>query len=329
MTDPMTRLRAADPARRADLGAVDQAAFAALREEITMTTTIDPAVPTTAVPGGPAPRRRRLGRRGAVALGLAAVLTGSGVAYAAVQAFRGSSGEGVTCVTAWDADAAEGLGVEAAGPWLTGDPYADCATLLAEQGLPPLDDPVAFEHDGQTVVAPAAEVPDGAERLEGAVAVDAAALELERSSQDLVDGGRSACRPLAEGVAWARGEVDRLGLEGWTVTEHEPVQDALPCANVEVRTGERAVVVVPTAEDPVDVYLPDEIAPVVATLRSEVADGCVSLDAARAVVDAALSGVADPFPTTSVPDESAACARVDLVVGGSVQATVHGPSDAG
>jgi len=179
-------------------------------------------------------------------------------------------------------------------------------------------------------VAPAAEVPDGAERLEGAVAVDAAALELERSSQDLVDGGRSACRPLAEGVAWARGEVDRLGLEGWTVTEVASGQGAgLPCTSVEVLRAEHEVVVTATAEDPAEVYLPAELAPVVAALREHVVERCVSLDEARTAVDAALATVEDPSPTTSVPDGDAPCARVDLVVGGSVRATVHGPPAVG
>ncbi|MGW6225821.1 hypothetical protein ACWFQT_01780, partial [Cellulosimicrobium cellulans] len=49
----------------------------------------------------------------------------------------------------------------------------------------------------------------------------------------------------------------------------------------------------------------------------------------RAIADEALTSVDGPFPTTSVPDESAACARVDLFVGGNVQVTVYGPSSVG
>src|SRR5690606_41607721 len=53
MTDPMMQLRSADPARRAGLGAVDEAAFAALREEILMTTTLDPTNAASAAPAAP------------------------------------------------------------------------------------------------------------------------------------------------------------------------------------------------------------------------------------------------------------------------------------
>ncbi|MFB8230737.1 hypothetical protein [Cellulosimicrobium sp. NPDC055967] len=329
MTDPMMQLRSVDPARRAGLGAVDEAAFAALREEILMTTTLDTA---TTAPAAPPSRRRRLGRRGAVALGLATVLAGGGVAYAAVQAFRGSSGEGVTCVSAWSPDVADGLDVDAAGPWLTGDPYADCTTLLAEQGLPPIEDPVAFAWDGQTYVAPADQVPDGVERLEGRSAVDPAVVELQQSVTDRVDGGASTCRTVAEGVAWAEDELDRLGLDDWSVEERdalpEPVGEAQVCAEVAVDVGGRAIVVGGTTgsdgilEDPL-------VAGIVAALRSGITDRCVSLDEARVVADDALTAVDGPFPTTSVPDESVTCARVDLVVGGSFQATVYGPTTAG
>jgi hypothetical protein len=331
MTDLMKQLRAADPVRRADLGAVDDAAFAALREEILMTTMLDPTNAAPAAPAAPPSRRRRLGRRGAVALGLATVLAGGGVAYAAIQAFRGSSGEGVTCVSAWSSDVAEGLNVDAAGPWLSGDPYADCTTLLAEQGLPPIEDPVAFAWDGQTYVAPADQVPDGVERLEGRSAVDPAVVELRQSVTDRVDGGASGCRTVAEGVAWAEEELDRLGLEDWTVGEHDAVPEAAGaqvCADLTVDVSGRAVVVGGTADS--DGILEDPlVAGIVAALKGGITDRCVSLDEARAVADDALTAIDGPFPTTSVPDESVTCARVDLFVGGSLRVTVYGPTTAG
>ncbi|MBD8079857.1 hypothetical protein [Cellulosimicrobium arenosum] len=334
MTDVMKQLQAADPVRRADLDAVDAATFTDLRTAIPTDVPDSPAAGPITSPAGPRRHAGRVGRRGAVAIGLAAVLTGGGVAYAAIHAFRGADGEGVSCVSAWDADDG-GEHVDAAGPWLTGDPYADCATLLAEQGLPPIDDPVAFAYDGQTFVAPADQVPDGVERLEGSSAVAGAVVELQSSATDLVDGGRSGCRTLAEGVAWAEDEVDRLGLQDWTVTAPElsPGEGAtadpgLPCSYVEVHVGDRTVVVT-SSDDPAEALASPEIDPVVAALRQQVADRCVTLDEARAVVDDVLTSIDDEFPTTSVTDESARCARVDLAVGGSVQATVYGPATAG
>ncbi|MEU2199261.1 hypothetical protein [Isoptericola sp. NPDC019482] len=331
MSDLMKRLGAADPARRADLEAVDEAAFAALREEITMTSTDGATAPTLPTADGPLPRRRRLGRRGAVAIGLAAVLTGGGVAYAAIQAFQGSSGEGVTCVHVWDEDTAEGLNLDAAGSWITGDPYADCTTLLAAEGLPPIDDPVAFAWDGQTIVAPADQVPEGVQRLEGTRAVEGGVVELQRSVADTVDGGRSGCRTVPEAVAWAEGEIDRLGLQDWTVVtpESDPAPDAEPgavpsCSDGEVHAGDRQIVLF-ASDDPFEQLHGPGDDPTIDALRERIVDECVPLDEARAVVDEVYADEEYEVPTTEVVDDGAACARVDLVEGGMTEAFVYGP----
>jgi len=327
MSDLMKRLSAADPARRADLDSVDGAAFAALREEITMTSTRGATAPTLPAAGGPVRRRRRLGRRGSVAIGLAAVLTGGGVAYAAIQAFQGSSGEGVTCVHAWNEDTAEGLGIDAAGSWITGDPYADCTTLLAAEGLPPIEDPVAFAWDGQTVVAPADQVPEGVQRLEGTQAVEGGVVELQRSVIDPVDGGWSECRSVAEGAAWAQGEIDRLGLQDWTVASEDADGTSPSCSNLDVNVGERTVTVSPS-DDPYQALSTPEADALIDALRDQVVDGCFSLDDARAVADEAVAPFDVEVPTTGVTDESAECARVDVFLGGTVEVTVYGPSAA-
>ena len=100
------------------------------------------------------------------------------------------------------------------------------------------------------------------------------------------------------------------------------------CAYVTVDVGGRAVVVGGTADS--DGILEDPlVAGIVAALQAGITDRCVSLAEARAVADEALTAIDGPFPTTSVPDESVACARVDLFVGGNVQVTVHGPTAAG
>ncbi|SKC41939.1 hypothetical protein [Krasilnikoviella flava] len=327
MSDLMKRLSAADPARRADLDSVDGAAFAALREEITMTSTRGATAPALPADGDPVRRRRRLGRRGSVAIGLAAVLTGGGVAYAAIQMFQGSSGEGVTCVHAWNEDTAEGLDIDATGSWITGDPYADCATLLADEGLPPIEDPVAFAWDGQTIVAPADQVPEGVQRLEGPQAVESGVVELQRSVIDPVDGGWSECRSVAEGAAWAQGEIDRLGLQDWTVIPQEAGGTSPSCSTVEINVGERTVTVSPS-DDPYQALSTPEADAMIDALRDQVVDGCLFLDAAGAVVDEAVAPFDVEVPTTDMADESAECARVDVFLGGTVKVTVYGPSAA-
>jgi hypothetical protein len=321
MTDVMKQLRDADPARRADLDAVSDGAFLELRRDVTA------ASPSRGA-RRPAPAtRRRLGRRAVTAVGLATVLTGTGVAYAAVQLFGGTDGEGLTCVREWDRESREGLGLGAAGPWLTGDPYADCTTLLAERGLPPIDDPVAFEHDGQTIVAPSDQVPDDAPRLEGSVALDGAVVELRLSVVDLVDGGRSGCRTVDDGAAWARGELERLDLDDWGVEIDRDPTSRLACSTVSVDVAGR-LVAVSASDDPYAALSIPETDAIVDALRAGIAERCVDLAQARAVVDDALAAIDHEDPTTQVVDESAACSRVDAAVGGSIQVMIHGPTAA-
>ena len=333
MTDVMKQLKAADPARRAGLEAAEPATFAALREEIIMTgTQLDAAAAERAASRTPAAapgaRRRRLGRRGAITVALAGVLAGGGAAYAAVQLFAAQDTEGVTCMTTWRESALEGQHVDAAGPWMTGDAIEDCATLLAAQGLPAVADPVVFEHDGHVYVTPAGQAPDWAEPIDSQAgpAVDPRVIELRLSLSDRIDGGRGECRTVDDAATWAQSELDRLGLEDWTIEKLGSNSGEKQCSWL---TAEEAGVinVMPQIEPDAVLYSP-EVDPVVGALRRGVAGQCLTVDAARALVDEAY-GELEHFPTTTVADEAAKCARVDLVVGGSTQVTVYGPTTVG
>ena len=331
MTDEMKKLKAADPMRRVDLDAVDPAAFAALREEITMTgIQLDGAAAERELAGAtpPGARRRRLGRRGAIAVTLTGVLVGGGVAYAAVQAYLGDDVEGVNCMTTWNDSALEGQNTDAAGPWLTGDAVADCTTLLAAKGLPPVDDPVVFKHDGQLYVTPADQAPDWIEPIDTSAgpAVDATVIELRQSLGDHVDGGLGECRTLDQGVAWAQSELDRLGLEDWTVETLGAATTERPCTWISVAEDEDRKVVVAASEDPAELYGSPEVDPAVDMLRSEIAEQCLTAEQARIVADEALALLGDDTPATTVVDESADCARVNITIGGLSQVTVYGPT---
>ena len=328
MTDAMKQLRAADPVGRVDLDAVEPVAFATLREEIIMTgTQLDAAeAERTAAAAGPSrTSRRKLGRRGAVVVGLAALLAGGGVAYAAIQAFVAQDTEGVTCMTTWNDGALEGQHVDAGGPWLTGDAVADCTTMLAEAGLPPVADPVVFEHDGWVYVTPADQAPDWIEPIdtESGPAADAAVIELRQSFGDRVDGGNGSCRTVDEAVVWAQSELDRLGLDSWTIETLIVDEPGRTCSDVSAE--EAGKVVVASAEDPEVLYGVPELDPMVGALREVAADECLTAEQMRTVVDEQLESLGHHWPTTTVQDDAAECARVDLVVGGSVQVTVYGP----
>lgn len=314
MSDPLERLRAADPARGRGLDDLDPAAWAVLHDGVLRT------------PSGTVPARRRrwrLGRNATIALGLGVVLTAGGLAT--IPGFLGGTVGGPNCLRTC------GEPAEVTGPWVSGDPVGDCVLYWEQEGIEPPEDLVAFTVQGLTYAAPAGEVPQGAVSLDGQPVYTPAEMELQQSAADSVDGG-VVCRSVPEAAAWAQQELDRLGLAGtWTVeVTGDPAdphwsEDGIdrPCSVVDVQQHGR-VAVFPGADPAVDMF-PDgnwraDL------LRERITDACVTVDEARAVADEMLAGEEHHWPTSSVVDESADCARVDLAIGGSIQVTVYGPT---
>jgi hypothetical protein len=318
--DVLDALRSVDPVDGVDLRRVDRRALDALRVGITM---------TDRGAAGPA-RRRRWSRRGVTAGALAAVLVGGGAAYAGVQQqWFGGFADGVNCWALWNepATGAPMIG----GADLTGDPVADCETYRAEAELPPLSDPVAFEYEGMVYVMPRSQVPEGATLRGPATARDAAARELEASLRDWVDGGMSWCADPGSAEAFARSELERLGLDDWQVQVDptpDPPHPGSPCADMTTGLTPRTVTILPDRASDIAEESGPSLSALRDALRAGIADTCVSVGDAETVVEQALDGE-QHFPTTVVlVDESADCARVDLEVGGSIQVTVHGPTQA-
>ena len=188
-------------------------------------------------------------------------------------------------------------------------------------------DPVAFEYRDLTYVTPRDQVPADAVLLAAPTAQDAAERELEASLRDQVDGLWSSCADPAAAEAVVHAELDRLGLTGWGVLVEPTPEDPYPgspCTDAMVDADQRTVTVLPARAADADQQDPERV-----TLRDELRDGitqrCVSADEAGAVVEAALAEQPH-WPTTILVDEAAACARVDLEIGGSIQVTVHGPT---
>lgn len=317
--DMLAQLRTADPAAGLELSRLDPSAVGALCEGITMT---DRGTTTSA--------RRRIGRRGALIAGLSLVLAGGGAAYAGHQQWFGGGGDGPNCQSVWNETAA---GVPmVSGPDLTGDPIADCDVYREQAGLPPIGDPVAFRFGGMVYVTPRDQVPEEATLLGELAPTAAAERELRASTWDWVDGGSSHCFTTPEAQAFARSELDRLDLTGWTVvTDDVPeagmVAPGMVCALVMTDPATHTITVLPdrsedyeTAAGPVSSRVRD-------ALRTGIAQTCLSLADAVAVADAAL-GSEHHWPTTAITDESASCSRVDLEIGGSIQVTLYGPTTA-
>lgn len=316
--DVIAELRAQDPARRARLDAVDPGALDALREGITMTDrgTTERESARQGV--------RRLGRRGVLVGGLAVVLAGGGVAYAASQLWGDAAG---TATNAMGIECQEVFGVgypnegATVSATLTGDPVTDCATTRHADGLAPIADPVAFAYDGVVYVTPRDQVPDGADVLEVDAAVVVAVRELRASLADTVDGGLARCMSADDAVNWVNSELERLGISGWSVEVVHGSDDEgrYECADFFVDPGVVSVFPGLTPRFPDD--------PVVTALRG-IADQCLTVDQAYDVAEAAL-GQEDHWPTTRVVDEDAECARVDMEGGGSTLVTVYGPTSVG
>ncbi len=311
MSDPLERLHAADPAR--GLADLDPAAWASLHDAVLRTAP------------GPAPARRRrwrLGRNATIALGLGVALTAGGLAT--IPGFLGGT-DGANCLRTWGEDA------EVSGPWVTGDPVPDCELYWQQAGVEPPSDLVAFQVQGMTFVAPADQVPQGAVSLDGQPVYTPAEMELQLSVSDSVDGG-VVCRSVDDSAAWAQSELDRLGLATtWEVEVTGDPEDPYwsrdgidrPCSVINAQEHGR-IEVFPGADPAVDVF-PDGN-PRADLLRERITDACVTVDEARAIADELLAGE-HHWPTSSVVDETAACARVDLAIGGSIQVTVYGPTE--
>lgn len=317
--DVLGQLRSADPVAGLDLSHLDPCALSALRQGITMTDR-----DTTGR------QRRRIGARGTLIAGLSVALVGGGAAYAEHQQWFGGIGDGLNCQSVWNETAA---GVPmVGGPHLTGDALLDCDTYRERAQLPPIGDPVAFDYGGLVYVTPRDQVPEGAEVLGELSATAGAERELRASTRDLVDGGSSHCLTAAEAEAFARAELDRLGLTGWTIaTDDVPAPEMVPpgmvCAAIETDAVRRTIDVLPNRTDDWEAAAGPVTSGIRTALRTGILQTCVNVVDALAVAEAAL-GTQHHWPTTGITDEDASCARVDMEVGGSIQVTIHGPTTA-
>ncbi|MGF0118678.1 hypothetical protein ACQFYA_20495 [Promicromonospora sp. Marseille-Q5078] len=316
MTDPMTRLRATNPVRQSELPPISTGAWSAMQDSIAATPR---ALGEVQRQTG---RKKRLGKRGILSIGLAVLLIGGGVGYAGIEGWFGGTPQGPNCLADWsDQDAA------VVGSWLTGDAIADCDTLMRDAGLAPIQDPVAFTLQDYTYVTPAGQVPGGANVLASGVAVTPQALEMRQSALDFVDGGNAACRTVPEQVEWARTELERLGLQGWSVVRVDHQDPDAPCSWVDAQ--EPGVVTVGSGGQPLDTFVDGEW-PLADQLRTKIADRCLTVGEAKHLAEELYMtyssvGADDTLTATAITDDTTDCARVDAAIGGSVQITVYGP----
>jgi hypothetical protein len=302
----------------------DRHALTALREGIIMTDRNDSQLVVT-------PRRGwRLGKRRLVAGGAAAVLalTGAATAYA-VFVHKGETA-GIGCHLEADT-------MTVISP-VTGDPVADCIAAAAQAGQEVPEGLVAYKADGVIVVAPPSLAPPEGRPLPAGSLQDTAVIELAAALQDEVDSpaGEDRCGTGQAWATYARAEIDRIGLEGWTVEGDTASSD---CAYAFPDASTRSVVIDaredlgtsqgagssqakaahPNAQD---------LANLRDTLRTRISQGCVTLDQAEAIVRIAVRDnhfyADEGLNVSRVTDDDAQCSRIDLALGGALDVRLYG-----
>lgn len=142
---------------------------------------------------------------------------------------------------------------------------------------------------------------------------------------DSIDGLRSACLPLAAAQEIADREIATAGLAGWTTASGPGQTDGRTTCTYSLIEADRQQVVL----IPVDgLMTPGDNAPHVqmaATLRERIRETCLSVPQAAALTrDVAAETGVEGVVVHEVPKPGAACASLDMRVGGAVEVTVRG-----
>lgn len=214
---------------------------------------------------------------------------------------------------------------------VSGDPVADCADLWRRQNGTEPPELVAYDNQrgGITVVPADAEVPADWTLLEQGVSQDARLIELDAALADYGDGLNARCyepdgaRPIVENA------IDRLGLDDWAIRIDEDRAGGDGTCTTHVLDPEaQQVVIFPIVE----MTSPPEDTPyrlLAASVQAQVDDECLTREEAvdtvsRIAAELGIDETAGELVIHSVPDDSAACSRTDVNVGGRIEVTVRG-----
>jgi hypothetical protein len=275
---------------------------------------------TADVRGAAGVRRRRTIRGPVAALAGLAVLVAGGVAWA-TSGTTSDGGPSTGCHLGADS-------VSVIKP-VTGDPVADCAALwkrVTGAAAPPL---VAYDNGqgGIEVVAAGTAPQAGWTRRDPGARQDPAVIELDAALGDQIDGLRSGCLATAPARVVVQRELDRLALGDWsTTTERGTADGTTTCTYYYLDTAGRRVVLIPIEQstaggDP-------KLTALAGALAAHMGAGCDSVEQLTAFTRtaAAQAGIAAAtLVITGVEDDSVACARADMRVGGQVEIIVRGP----
>lgn len=226
---------------------------------------------------------------------------------------------------------------------VTGDPVADCQAEWQQSNHTKAPAMVAYENGkgAVTVRLKATPAPDGSTKLPDGQFQQANTIKLEQYLGDVGSGLASECVDTPTAKARINAEFNRLGLEGWTITDaaRGPADGAQTCATG-ASEGQKKRVRLFT--DPVQSF--QVASPAVSgfakEIQRELASSCQSLDAAQATVHRIANKTNDTIQGKPVnlgadglvqiipgADPSQKCTTATTEVGGAILVTLRGPAN--
>ncbi|HUJ56144.1 MAG TPA: hypothetical protein VLW49_09185 [Gaiellaceae bacterium] len=269
-------------------------------------------------PGRTRPARRRLRRPLVAALAVVAVAAATGAGWAMT---RGSARETTTVDCLIDG---ESTVIDAT----SGDPASDCAAVWPAPApkLQAYDDGI-----GGVVVIPASQKPRAG--WTAIASQDVALIELQESLDDNINGLDSSCFDASAATTFARQQLDRLGLIGWTVQVRSSSQtgQSAPCYGGFAQPEAKTVTLMPFGDQsgPAS-WPPHRLADSLRPLTQE----CLSLPAMKSEVEQRASSLglsqtvegSHNYELNSTEDDTMRCATVYETVGGTIDVVLRGPS---
>jgi hypothetical protein len=275
-------------------------------------------------------RRRRRRRLFVLApIGVVALAATGGLAYAVMGGQPPATALKINCsVNITRAEFVATGGFTSVLDTTSGDPVADCASAYEQLGQVA---PVLRAYDSGSVfvwVIPTDwPVPASWRALPTTFRSDARRLALKQRLDDPVDGPGgpgTICRSSDAVEVRVRGYLTELGLQGWSVSRLPGAaagDGTTSCAFAWVDEGADQRVLIQAGPPYLGEHAPEErpYRRLVARLRSEIADRCLTMAQARAAAQSAVDESGMDVTITAAEAPAGRCASVDLTPGGAVR----------
>lgn len=276
----------------------------------------------------PARRTRRMAL--VAALSAAAAAGSGGIAYAVLSGQDPQTALKVNCAAGVSgAEFAKDHEFTSVIDVQSGDPVGDCAAEYARLGIPV---PALRAYSSGSVfiwVVPSSwSVPPQWQPLDSAFRSDTSRLTLKRRVEDPVDGPAAGCRSTDAARRGVTEVLTALHADGWSITAPPGASPAdasadgsTSCAFVHVDEEGKKVIYL-QAQPPVPAGEQPDYDRLLARLRTDVAQKCLPMGAAKTATQRALADTGVAAEVTAAPRAGDRCTAIDLVTGGLLRITL-------